>query len=169
MRTHVDAAAQAFYLAKLGALALAVLLALGALVLQLRRRRPSATGRIIASVLIVTAVGVLVVRDVVRPSVLWLVALLVIGVVLGILVGRGVRAYEDGGRVAVKRSPIPPLVGALAYIIVAIALLFGTTYLLALALLLLVFSAGMSAGSAFAESQVARGLTLRAAEPAPTS
>ena len=162
----MDTAVNTYFMVRLGALIVAVLITLVSTVIQMRRRSASATGRAAASVLTIVAVGVIVLRGTARPSVLWIAALLVAGAALGLLSGKMARPYQDGSRVAVKRSPIPPLIGAVAYILMMITLLFGTTYLLAIALLIVVFSAGLTAANAVVEARAAQALKPPAA-PAP--
>jgi hypothetical protein len=148
-----------YYWVKIGALALLTAFAVVTAIVQLRRRRYSLVRRVLLAVVSVVAVFALQAASQVKPSLLWMFALLVVGAGLGWLAGRMSRVYEESGIVKVARSAYAPVLAALAYVWAALTLLFGTSYLFAIALLVLAFSAGLSAGSAVAELVAARALS----------
>jgi hypothetical protein len=150
----------AYYWIRIGALVVLTLFAVVTAIVQLRRRRYSLVRRVILAVVSVAAVFALQAASGVKPSLLWMVGLLVVGLGLGWMAGRMSRVYEQDGAVLVARSAYAPVLAALAYVWAALTLLFGTSYLFAIALLILAFSAGLSAGSALAELIAARGVSL---------
>jgi hypothetical protein len=150
----------AYYWIRIGALVVLTLFAVVTAFVQLRRRRYSLVRRVILAVVSVVAVFALQAASGVKPSLLWMVALLAVGAGLGWLAGRMSRVYQEDGVVKVARSAYAPVLAALAYVWAALTLLFGTSYLFAIALLILAFSAGLSTGSAVAEVIAARGVAL---------
>jgi hypothetical protein len=137
----------AYYWIRIGALVVLTLFAVVTAFVQLRRRRYSLVRRVILAVVSVVAVFALQAASGVKPSLLW-------------MVGRMSRVYQEDGVVKVARSAYAPVLAALAYVWAALTLLFGTSYLFAIALLILAFSAGLSTGSAVAEVIAARGVAL---------
>ena len=63
------------------------------------------------------------------------------------------RFSQEQGRAYLRRSPVAPLVWAVGMILIAMTLFFGTSYLVALAMLVLAFALGAVIG------QVARELS----------
>jgi hypothetical protein len=159
----MEEAARIYYWVRVGALSLIVLVALVTLLVQTRRRRYSTLRRALLAAVPVVGVFALWAASGVMPSWLWIAGLMVVGAGLGWAAGRMSRVYFEDGTVFVKRSAFAPIVGALAAVLAAFTLLFGTSYLFAIALLVLAFSAGLSAGSAIAEMLSARGAAPSAA------
>jgi hypothetical protein len=147
----VEAAAQVLYFVKLGAVAFAALVAVIAAVVQIRRKRYSSRRRVAFAALPLVLVVVLILVTGVRVGVAWVAGLVVAGAAIGWLLGRGRTASEESGRAVVRRSPVLPVLLAVSNLLVVYTLAFGTTYLLALALLAYAAVAGLNAGSAVGE------------------
>lgn len=147
------------YWGKLAALIVLAVLAVVMVVVQLSRRRYSTVRRVVQAVVSVGAVVLLWASTGVRPSYLWMALLLIVGAGLGYPAGMLSRVYRDGERVAVRRAAFAPVLAAVAYILTGMTLLFGTSYLFAVSLLVLMFSAGLTAGSALAEMLAAAKLS----------
>jgi hypothetical protein len=163
----MDAAASIYYYVRLGALGLVIVSSLLMVVVQLRRRKYSTVRRVVLACVSVAGVFALWAASGVVPSWLWIGGLMAVGAGLGWVAGRMSRAYLEDGAVKVKRSAFAPVLAAVASVLAAFTLLFGTSYLFAIALLVLAFSGGLSAGSAVAEAFAVRALT--AVQPgAPT-
>ncbi|MBE3032291.1 MAG: hypothetical protein IMZ74_03720 [Actinobacteria bacterium] len=103
-------------------------------------------------------------------SLLWAVVCAVLGVTSGFFAGRGERVTIQGRQVCVKRSPLVAWIWALAVIVVALTLLFGSSFLFAVAMLPLALAVGMVAGQVAGEfAGVGRPTGQPAAEPAPAA
>ena len=163
----MEAAAQVLYFVKLGALALAALVTVIAAAVQIRRRRYSLWRRVAFALLPLALLAALILVTGVRVGVVWVVVLVVVGAAIGWLVGRGRSASEESGHVAIVRSPLAPVLLALTSVLVVYLLEFGTTYLLALALLVYAAVAGLNAGSALGE--ISAGARRGAATAAPAA
>jgi hypothetical protein len=91
---------------------------------------------------------------------LWAVVLLVLGGVAGFFAERAPSRFSvTGGKVAVRRSPLAPWIVAVASVLLAMTLLFGTSYLFALAMLVFAFALGTAIGQLAAEFVGARAAT----------
>jgi uncharacterized membrane protein len=98
----------------------------------------------------------------------WAVVLLVLGLAAGYYAGRGERVTQQGGQVCVQRSRQVAWVWALAVILVALTLLFGSSFLFGVAMLPLALAVGMVAGQVAGEFAGVKTQAGRpAAEPAP--
>jgi hypothetical protein len=83
---------------------------------------------------------------------IWAAVLLVAGIVAGLLVGRrSERGTTDKGMPAIRRSPLGPWVWAVAAILVSLTLMFGTSYLFAIAMLIMAFAMGIVVGQVAGE------------------
>lgn len=89
-------------------------------------------------------------------SILWTVVLLVLGGALGYVLARSERVWVDAGRTDLRRSALAPWVWALSIVLVALTLLFGSTFLFGLAVLVMAFALGMVLGQIAAEFGAAR-------------
>jgi hypothetical protein len=98
-------------------------------------------------------------------SILWTVVLLVLGAALGYLLARGERQAAGGGATGIRRSAAAPWVWAVSLFLVALTLLFGSTFLYGVAVLVMAFGLGMVLGQIAGEFAAVR----RAAEGAPAS
>jgi len=92
-------------------------------------------------------------------SPLWAVVLVVLGVAAGFFAERGGSRFERrGDTVCVRRSPLAPWVRAGAVILVVMTLLFGTSYLFGIGMLVLAFAMGADVGQVAAEFVGAKAL-----------
>lgn len=98
-------------------------------------------------------------------SILWALVLGAAGIAAGYFAGRGSTFVLEDGRLKLRRSPLGPWLWAAAMIIAAMTLLFGTSYLFALAMLLLIFAACELVGQAIGELTQAKPGAAGAAVP----
>jgi hypothetical protein len=98
-------------------------------------------------------------------SVLWTVVLVVLGAALGYLLAGAERVVAADGAPGVRRSAVAPWVWAVSLVLVALTLLFGSTFLYGLAVLVMAFALGLVLGQIIGESVAVR----RAAAGAPAS
>jgi hypothetical protein len=98
-------------------------------------------------------------------SILWTIVLLVLGAALGYLLARAERAMAGQGAPGLRRSALAPWVWALSLVLVALTLLFGSTFLYGVAVLVMAFALGMVLGQIVGEFAAVR----RAASGAPAS
>lgn len=150
-----------YYWIRLGILVLVSLLAV-IVALRLMHTRRFSIGRGIAVVVLefVALVGMwATVGSAASP--VWLIGLLAIGGVLGFLFGRMAKPHGE----KLKRSPMAAAVNAIAFVFAAMTLLFGTSYLFAIALLVLGFATGMLIGQLGGEVVAAKSVV--AAPPMP--
>jgi heme/copper-type cytochrome/quinol oxidase subunit 2 len=89
-------------------------------------------------------------------SLVWALILIVLGAAAGYAPARRARTRAAQGRTVVHRSPLAPWVWAAATILVAVTLLFGTSYLYGLALLVMAFAAGLVIGQIAGELAAVR-------------
>lgn len=150
-------------------LVLFVLIVVAAIVaaLMLGRRRKYAPWR---DVVFAVAAPVLVIimawQGGIDFSYVWAAVLGIAGVAAGYFAGRGSRFSVEEGRLKLRRSPVGPWLWAVAAIVGAATLLFGTAYLFALAMLLLVFAAGEVVGQSIGELTQAKPGAAGAGVPA---
>ncbi len=152
----MDAIVSAYYWVKLALLIVIALLAVWAAV-RGTGPRVFVAWRAAAQVVLATAAFVLVfwLADA-GSSLLWVVVLMALGAVAGYFAARRERAWTRDGHLCVRRSALAPWVWAVAVILVAMTLLFGSTYLFALALLVMALALGLLLGQAGAESGAAK-------------
>jgi hypothetical protein len=148
-----------YYWVRIAILVIVVLLALLAAI-RLTRRHGFASWREVAFAIVTAAVfgGLVTVVD--RSfSIAWAVALVVLGALAGYGAGRTSRLSRGGdGHVAIRRSPLAPWLWAVGAVVAAMTLLFGTSYLFALAMLVLAFALGAVLGQVAAELVRSRGV-----------
>ncbi len=102
-------------------------------------------------------------------SILWTIVLLVLGAALGYLLARGERAVAGQGAPGLRRSALAPWVWALSLVLVALTLLFGSTFLYGVAVLVMAFALGLVLGQIVGEFAAVRRASSGAtasAEPA---
>ena len=90
----------------------------------------------------------------------------VVGAVAGYFAGRGSTFVADEGKLKLRRSPVGPWLWAVSVIVAALTALFGSAYLFALAMLLLIFAACEVAGQSIAELTQAKPGAAGAGVPA---
>lgn len=150
-----------YYWIRVALLAVLVLLSI-VLAVRLMRARRFSMGRGLA----VAAAGAVLLAGLwsitgSAPGIVWVVALLAIGAVLGFVAGKTARPAA-GRPDALRRSPFAPVITALALIFAGMTLLFGSSYLFALSLLGISLAAGCLVGQVLGESTAA-GSARRAA------
>jgi hypothetical protein len=161
----MDSIATILYWIQLSLLVLAVVVAV---VVALRESGSRAFVPWRAVTQIVLAVAVFAVVFVLAgagSSILWTVILVVLGAALGYLLGGGERVVAGGGASGVRRSAVAPWVWAVSLVLVALTLLFGSTFLYGLAVLVMAFALGLVLGQIIGEFAAVR----RASAGAPAS
>jgi len=101
-------------------------------------------------------------------GVVWMIVLIVVGVAVGYLIGGRESVTARNGRAYVHRSPLAPWVWAIAVTAVVLTLLFGSSYLFALAMLILALGLGLTLGQLAGEWAATRRGTA-AVSPAGTA
>jgi len=144
------------YWISLAVLVLATVFIIVAAVRQSVPRKFAAWRGIVQIVMAVIVFGGLVL--IVSPSfnAIWAVALGVIGAVAGFFAGRGAKFTTDTGKLKIRRSPVAPWLWAVGVILASMTLAFGTSYLFALAMLVLAFALGAVLGQVIAEQMQAK-------------
>lgn len=166
----MEAIVSILYWVKLAILIIIVVLALWGAVRASRRRVFVPWRAVTQVVLAVAAFAALSWFAGAAYSPLWAVVFVVLGMASGFFAGRGERVTVQGGQVCVKRSPLVAWVWALAVILVALTLLFGSSFLFAVAMLSLALAVGMVVGQAAGEfAGVGRPAGRPAAEPTPAT
>jgi hypothetical protein len=84
-------------------------------------------------------------------SVLWTVVLIVLGAALGYLLAGGERLLAAGSAPGLRRSAVAPWVWALSLALAALTLLFGSTFLYGVAVLVMAFALGLVLGQIVGE------------------
>jgi len=164
----MDTIVQAAYGIRLALLLVVVVLAVVLLVRGLRPRAWSSGRAIALAAVEAVAVVVLILLTGVSVSWLWIGALFVLGAVAGFFAGRASRFSDAGGKPVLKRTPVAVPLTALAFVLAALTLLFGSAQLFGYAVLLLAFAAGTMAGQVIAE-QMAAARVAPAAGPVQVS
>ena len=98
-------------------------------------------------------------------SVLWTAVLAALGAALGYLLGGAERAVAGERGPGVRRAAVVPWLWALSVVLAALTLLFGSTFLYGLAVLVMAFALGLVVGQIAGELVAAR--RARAATPVP--
>ena len=158
----MDAIASILYWIKLAVLIVVAVLVLWGAVRASRLRVFAPWRASVQVVLAVAAFAVLSGFAGAAYSPLWAVVFAVLGVVAGFFAGRGERVSLRGGQVCVKRSALVAWVWAVAMLLVAVTLLFGSSFLFAVAMLVLALAVGMVAGQVAGEFTAVRGTASRA-------
>jgi hypothetical protein len=150
----------ALYWVQVGLLVLTVVLAVVAALRVSGRRVFTPWRSVLQAVLTVLAFAALTLIAGASFSWLWAVVLLALGGVAGFMAERAPSRFSlTAGKVAVRRSPLAPWIVAVASVLLALTLLFGTSYLFALAMLVFAFAMGTTIGQVAAEFQGARAAT----------
>ncbi|MDP2182274.1 MAG: hypothetical protein Q8K99_06870 [Actinomycetota bacterium] len=143
--------AQTYGLVRMVAVGLVALLALVAFVLQTRPRHFGVVGMSIRALVAIAGPVVLIAYTHVQMNWLMVGVLSVVGAGLGFVTGRGSKFTEVKGRPKIKKSPWAALVTAIAFVLAAAALLYGTAGLFSASLLLVFLGAAMTVGATVAE------------------
>jgi hypothetical protein len=98
-------------------------------------------------------------------SILWTAVLIVLGAALGYLLAGGERLLVGGSAPGLRRSAVAPWVWALSLALVALTLLFGSTFLYGVAVLVMAFALGLVLGQITGEFTRVR--RAEAGTPAP--
>lgn len=152
----MNAVATYYYWIKIAALALIVILAI-LLAMRSGGRRLWVPVRIGLSA-VLAAVAVIGILLIAAPDInaVWAVGLGALGIGLGFASARGSRFTSQSGKLGLERSRVAAWIWAVATILVALTLLFGSSYLFALAVLGLVFAFGAVLGQVVTEFLHAR-------------
>ena len=142
----MDAIVEVLYWIQLTLLVLAVVAALFVAV-RSSGSREFVTWRAVAQGVLAAAVfGVSFVLAGAGSSILWTLVLLVIGVAVGYLLGAREPVLSGTGEDGRRRSRVAPWVWALSLVLVTLTLLFGSTFLYGLAVLVMAFALGLVVG-----------------------
>ncbi len=106
---------------------------------------------VVQAVLAVAVFAVAFVLAGAGSSVLWTVVLVVLGAALGYLLAGGERLLAGGSAPGLRRSAVAPWVWALSLVLVALTLLFGSTFLYGVAILVMAFALGLVVGQIVGE------------------
>jgi hypothetical protein len=166
----MQAIGQVYFWARVGVLALVmVLLVFGALV-QMRPRKANVGMLVVGATLNVSAFLVIVWLSGVSLNTTWAAVFVIAGALLGWPVGRAAKIGGFEGNTAIKQAPWMPLATVVAYGLATASLLFGTSITFSVAGLLMGFAAGMAVVATIAEIlKVRSAQTAPAPAPAPTS
>jgi len=152
----MDAVASVLYWVKLALLIVIVILALWGAARGSRLRLFTPWRAVLQSVLAVAAFAVFTLVPGITYGPVWAVAAAVIGVAFGFVVGRAEHVSTQGDQVCVKRSPLVAWLWAVAVILVAMTLLFGSTFLFGAAMVLLALAVGAIVGQVAGEFAAVR-------------
>jgi hypothetical protein len=163
----VEAAQGVYYWIRLAILLIVVVLAVVMAVRQTRWRSFSTVRAVLAAAGHVVAYLALLLLTGVSVSLVWSLILFAIGLVAGYFAGRTSHVEARDGGPALKRASVGPVIAAVAYLLAAMTLLFGTSYLFALAMVFFALSVGVSVGQAASEMmRAAAGGSPAGPEPA---
>jgi hypothetical protein len=166
----VEAAQGLYYWIRLGTLLIVVVLAVVMTIRQIRWRSFSTVRAVLAAVGHVVAYLALLLLTGVSVSLGWSLVLFAIGLVAGYFAGRTSQVEVRDGRPALKRASVGPVIAAVAYALAAMTLLFGTSYLFALAMVFFALSVGVSIGQAASEVMRATSTGMAGSQaPAPSA
>jgi hypothetical protein len=152
----MDAVISILYWVKLAILIVIVLLALWGAVRASRLRAFVAWRAVVQALLAIAAFVIFSLLAGVVYGPLWAVVAAVIGIAFGFVVGRAERVSSQVGLACVKRSPLVAWLWAVAVILVAMTLLFGSTFLFGAAMVLLALAAGAIVGQVAGEFAAVR-------------
>jgi hypothetical protein len=142
----VDAIVEILYWVQLTLLVLAVVAALLVAIRSSGSREFVAWRAIAQGALAAAVFGVSFVLAGAGSSILWTLVLLVIGVVVGYLLGAREPVLGGTGADERRRSGVAPWVWAVSLMLVTLTLLFGSTFLYGLAVLVMAFALGLVVG-----------------------
>ncbi|MDZ4063572.1 MAG: hypothetical protein U1E22_02795 [Coriobacteriia bacterium] len=143
--------AQAYGLVRMVAVGLVASLALLAFFMQTRPRNFGAVGMSIRALVALAGPVVLIAYTHVQMNWFMVGVFSIVGAGLGFVTGRGSELIEVKGRPKIKKSPWAALVTAIAFVMAAAALLYGTAGLFSASLLLVFAGAFMTAVATVAE------------------
>ena len=161
----MDTIATILYWIQLGLLVLAVVAAVVIAVRSSGSRALVPWRAVTQAVLAVAVFAVAFVLASAGSSILWTVVLVVLGAALGYLLARGERAVAGAGAPGLRRASVVPWVWALSLALVALTLLFGSTFLYGVAVLVMAFALGLVLGQIGGEFAAVR--RAEASAPAP--
>jgi hypothetical protein len=161
----VDAVVSILYWVQLSLLVLAVIAAVFVAVRDSGSRAFVSWRAVVQALLAAAVFAVAFVLAGAGSSVIWTVVLLVLGVVLGYLLGAREPALSGDRGPGRRRSAAPPWVWALSLVLVVLTLLFGSTFLYGLAVLVMAFALGLVIGQIAGEFSTARRAGDEVAEP----
>lgn len=166
----MDSADQVSYWVRLGALIFIVVLQIAVVLVQVRRKKSIGWRRWMGAVVPVLTAAVTMVLTGVRVGLVWVGGLMVVCAVLGWMMGNRAKVTREAEQVTVRRGWLGPVLMALGMVLMAVTLLFGTTYLLAWSFLLFAGAAALASGGAvgeiLAERRAAAAPALDAGAPA---
>jgi hypothetical protein len=155
-----------FWAIRLVLLVLVVIAAVVAALMLGRKRKYAPWRDVVFAIAAPIAVIAMAWQAGVHFSIVWAAVLGVLGVVAGYFAGRGSTFVVEDGTLKLRRSPVGPWLWAVAVIVAALTALFGSSYLFALAMLLLVFAACEVVGQSIAELTQAKPGTAGTGVPA---
>jgi len=162
----VDAIVSILYWVQLSLLVLAVIAAVLVAVRDSGARAFVPWRAVVQAVLAAAVFAVAFVLAGAGSSVIWTVVLLVLGVVVGYLLGAREPSLPGARGPGRRRSAAPPWVWALSLVLVVLTLLFGSTFLYGLAVLVMAFALGLVIGQIAGEFSTARRAEDEVAAPA---
>jgi hypothetical protein len=162
----VDAIASILYWVQLGLLLVAVIVAVLVAVRGSGSRAVVPWRAVTEAMLAAVVFAVAFVLAGAGSSVLWAAVLVVVGAALGYLLGAAERPVGGERGPGVRRAAVVPWVWALSLVLVALTLLFGSTFLYGLAVLVMAFALGLVAGQIVGELVAANRARSGAPEPA---
>lgn len=155
-----------FWAIKLVLLVLVVVAAIVAALMLGRKRKYAPWRDVVFAIAAPILVVVMAWQAGVHFSIVWAAVLGVVGAVAGYFAGRGSTFVAEEGKLKLRRSPVGPWLWAVSVIVAALTALFGSAYLFALAMLLLIFAACEVAGQSIAELTQAKPGAAGAGVPA---
>jgi hypothetical protein len=162
----VDAIVEILYWVQLTLLVLAVIAAVVNAVRGSGSRAFVPWRAVVQAVLAVAVFAVAFVLAGAGSSILWTVVLIVLGAALGYLLAGGERLVAGGAAPGLRRSAVAPWVWALSLVLVALTLLFGSTFLYGVAVLVMAFALGLVLGQIAGEFARVRRAGAGASAPA---
>jgi hypothetical protein len=162
----VDAIVSILYWVQLALLVLAVIAAVLVAVRDSGARAFVAWRAVVQALLAAAVFAVAFVLAGAGSSVIWTVVLLVLGGVAGYLLGAREPLLPGDRGAGLRRSAVVPWVWALSLVLVVLTLLFGSTFLYGLAVLVMAFALGLVIGQIAGEFSAARRTDGGLAEPA---
>jgi hypothetical protein len=162
----VDAIASILYWVQLAVLLLAVIVAVLVAARSSGSRGVVPWRAVTQAVLAAAVFAVALVVAGAGSSLLWTVVLVVVGAALGFLLGGAEREVAGERGPGVRRAAVVPWLWALSLVLVALTLLFGSTFLYGLAVLLMAFALGLVVGQIAGELVAASRARAGAAAPA---
>jgi hypothetical protein len=151
----VEVGAGIWYVVKLIMLLVVVVVAVMTAIALPRRRKFAGMWRAVSSVVVALAAAVWAVVSPVGASVVWVASGFLVGAAVGFATGRLAKPSMRRGEPSVRRWALAQILWSLGAVLLAVALLFGTPMLAAMALIWVVLAIAMVAGSEVGELTVA--------------